>query len=99
MQIGNIEPPEKSCNHIKIDIFTKCPEAMLLEDIVAESVVIAFLHRWMPRFDVATQIKTDQRKRFEFSVLLEFANMLGSKVVHIASYHPQSNGIEDCITL
>lgn len=75
-----------------IDRLTRWAEAIPLEDIRASTVANAFLFGWVSRFGVPTQITTDQGRQFESSLFKEFAKVIGTKVFHTTSYHPQANG-------
>ncbi|GFW58007.1 transposon Tf2-6 polyprotein [Trichonephila clavipes] len=61
--------------------------------MLAETTARALLNGWISRFGTPVTITTDQGTNFEFSLMRELTNMMGSHRIHSASYHPQSNGM------
>ncbi|GFV15032.1 transposon Tf2-6 polyprotein [Trichonephila clavipes] len=61
--------------------------------MLAETTARAFLNGWISRFGTPVTITTDQGTNFEFSLMRDLTNMMGSHRIHSASYHPQSNGM------
>ncbi|GBM66182.1 hypothetical protein AVEN_68306-1 [Araneus ventricosus] len=58
----------------------------------AETVAFKFYANWIARFGVPERLTSDQDRQFESRLFLEFARLLGVKVVHATPYHPQANG-------
>ncbi|GFU98810.1 hypothetical protein TNCV_1215261 [Trichonephila clavipes] len=91
--IGSYPPSKgyKYCLTI-IDRYTRWPEVIPTEDMLAETTARALLNGWISRFGTPVTITTDQGT-FESSQMRELKNMMGSYRIHSASYHPQSNGM------
>ncbi|GFT80440.1 hypothetical protein TNCV_1713751 [Trichonephila clavipes] len=73
--------------------YTRWPEVIPTEDMLAETTARALLNGWISRFGTPVTITTDQGTNFESSLMRELTNMMGSQRIHSASYHPQSNGM------
>ncbi|GFT06720.1 retrovirus-related Pol polyprotein from transposon opus [Trichonephila clavipes] len=88
-------PPSKGYKYCLtiIDRYTRWPEVIPTEDMLAETTARALLNGWISRFGTPVTITTDQGTNFESSLMRELTNMMGSHRIHSASYHPQSNGM------
>ncbi|GFW60927.1 hypothetical protein TNCV_4871381 [Trichonephila clavipes] len=88
-------PPSKGYKYclIIIDRYTRWPEVIPTEDMLAGTTARALLNGWISRFGTPVTITTDQGTIFESSLMRELTNMMGSYRIHSASYHPQSNGM------
>ncbi|GFV80696.1 hypothetical protein TNCV_4618581 [Trichonephila clavipes] len=88
-------PPSKGYKYCLtiIDRYTRWPEVIPTEDMLAETTARAFLNGWISRFGTPVTITTDQGTNFESSLMRELTNMMGSHRIYSASYHPQSDGM------
>ncbi|GFW04014.1 hypothetical protein TNCV_2051301 [Trichonephila clavipes] len=88
-------PPSKGYKYCLtiIDRYTRWPEVIPTEDMLAETTARALLNGWISRFGTPVTITTDQETDFESSLMRELTNMMGSHNIHSASYHPQSIGM------
>ncbi|GFV91092.1 hypothetical protein TNCV_1249741 [Trichonephila clavipes] len=88
-------PPSKGYKYCLtiIDRYTRWPEVIPTEDMLADTTARALLNGWISRFGTPVTITTDQLTNFESSLMRELTNMMDSHRIHSASYHPQSNGM------
>ncbi|GFT48573.1 hypothetical protein TNCV_2783551 [Trichonephila clavipes] len=88
-------PPSKGYKYCLtiIDRYTRWPEVIPTEDMLAETTACALLNGWISRFGTSVTITTDQGTNFESSLMRELTNMMGSHRIQSASYHPQNNGM------
>ncbi|GFV49874.1 hypothetical protein TNCV_1391561 [Trichonephila clavipes] len=88
-------PPSKGYKYCLtiIDRYTRWPEVIPTEDILAETTARGLLNGWISRFGTPVTITTDQGTNVESSLMRELTNMMGSHRIHSASCHPQSNGM------
>ena len=78
---------------IIIDGGTFWMEVVPIPNMTAEKIVNAFISTWIARFGCPTVVTTDQGRQFESDLFHQFSNALGSKHIHITSYHPQINSL------
>ena len=76
-----------------IDRTTRWPEALPIADTTSETVVQAFLDRWMARFGVPVTVTSDRGTQFSSGLWRRTLEKLGINVTTTTSYHPQSNGL------
>lgn len=57
----------KYCRTI-IDRFSRCPIAVALKDITADTVVIALFDSWISHYGTLLTITSDQDSQFEFEL-------------------------------
>lgn len=92
-----VGPLEVSAGHkyilTIIDRYSRWPEAIPLVDVSALSCARALLSGWVCRFGLPEVIITDRGAQFTSSLWHELSLMLGTKLHHTTSYHPQSNGL------
>ncbi|GFS55843.1 hypothetical protein TNCV_2580621 [Trichonephila clavipes] len=86
-------PPSKGYKYCLtiIDRYTRWPEVIPTEDMLAETTARALLNGWISRFGTPVTITTDQVTNFESSLMRELTNRMSSHRIHSVSYHPQSN--------
>lgn len=92
-----VGPLEVSAGHkyllTIIDRFSRWPEAIPLVEVSALSCARALLSGWISRFGLPETIITDRGAQFTSSLWHELSLILGTKLHHTTSYHPQSNGM------
>ena len=76
-----------------VDRYSRWFEAVPLKDLSAESVVSAFLHRWVATFGCPETITTNRGQQFESYPFKEMCNFLGAKRIRTTAYHPAANGM------
>ncbi|XP_031788001.1 uncharacterized protein LOC116417694 [Nasonia vitripennis] len=57
------------------------------------TVAKALLDHWITLYGTPLYITSDQGAQFESGLFKELAQLLGAKLIHTTSYHPQSNGM------
>ncbi len=76
---------------------TRWPEAVLLKNITAKSVVEG-LWSIFSRTAIPEKILSDQGSQFCGKVMKQFSEWLGMERVRNSPYHPESNGaVESCM--
>ena len=88
-------PPSEGCTYLFtiIDRFTRCPEAVPIQNAEATTCARALLRTWIARFGVPDSITSDQGPQFTSGLWRELHNVLGCSNKHTTAYHPQSNGM------
>jgi hypothetical protein len=76
-----------------IDRGTRWPEAIPIPNVSSETIVRAFLERWVASHGCPATITTDRGPQFESSHFSEFLNILGCHRLRTTAYHPQANGM------
>uniref|UniRef100_A0ABD2X7Z4 RNA-directed DNA polymerase n=1 Tax=Trichogramma kaykai TaxID=54128 RepID=A0ABD2X7Z4_9HYME len=76
-----------------IDRFSRWPEAVPLQDILAETVTRAFVKHWVSLFGSPSVLTTDQGTQFESWLFEEISRAFGIEKIHTTPYHPQANGM------
>ncbi|BHF80219.1 hypothetical protein SprV_0702334300 [Sparganum proliferum] len=88
-------PLSNGCSYLLtcVDRFTRWPEAIPLPDIVAPTVVKAFLSRWVAIFGAPSTITTDRGAQFESYLFQSLISFLGCTRIRTTTYHPTANGM------
>ena len=76
-----------------IDRTTRWPEAIPLTDMTADSVLKAFLRRWIARFGILETVMLDRGSQFTSEAWRSVLGRLGITVSTTTSHHPQANGV------
>ncbi len=76
-----------------LDRFTRWAEAIPMTSITTESITQAFLHGWIARFGVPSNLITDRGRQFESNLWNTLMSLLGIKRARTTAYHPQTNGM------
>ncbi|BHF60215.1 hypothetical protein SprV_0100317800 [Sparganum proliferum] len=92
--VGHL-PLSNGCSYLLtcVDRFTRWPEAIPLPDIVAPTVVKAFLSRWVAIFGAPSIITTDRGAQFESHLFQSLLSFLGCTRIRTTAYHPAANGM------
>ena len=80
-----------------IDRTTRWPEAIPLPDSTAETCTAAFIHGWVAHFGTPAHITFDCGIQFTSKLWQEIVTTIGSKLHFCTSYHPQANGMVECM--
>ncbi|BHF64118.1 hypothetical protein SprV_0200711700 [Sparganum proliferum] len=88
-------PPSNDYTHLLtcVDRYTRWPEAIPLPNVQAETIVKAFVSRWVAIFGAPSMITTDQGARFESTLFQTLLNFLGCTRIRTTAYHPAANGM------
>jgi len=76
-----------------VDRFTRWPEAIPMQDIMAETVARALLSGWITRYGCPQTITTDQGRQFESQLFHALANTCGIHLSRMTAFHPAANGL------
>ena len=76
-----------------VDRFTRWPEAVPLQDMLADTVARAFVTHWISRFGIPSKVTTDRGRQFESMLWKELMQVLGSTRIRTTAYHPCANGL------
>ena len=76
------------CRLTCVDIFSRWPETILIEDIETTTVAKAFLLGWIARFGTPLRITTDQSRQFELKMFRELNNLLQLQHIRPNVYNP-----------
>ncbi|BHF59507.1 hypothetical protein SprV_0100246600 [Sparganum proliferum] len=88
-------PPSNGYNHLLtcVDRYTRWPEAIPLPNVQAETIVKAFVSRWVVIFRAPSMITTDRGAQFESTLFQTLLNYLGCTRIRTTAYHPAANGM------
>ncbi|BHF82909.1 hypothetical protein SprV_0802604800 [Sparganum proliferum] len=88
-------PPSNGYTHLLtcVDRYTRWPEAIPLPDVKAETIVKAFVSRWVAIFGSPSMITIDRCAQFESTLFQTILNVLGCTRIRTTAYHPAANGM------
>jgi len=95
MDIVGPKPRSRAGNKyilVLCDYATRCPEAVPLKSIDAESVAEELI-KIFARVDVPREILTDQGSYFTSQLLAELYKLLQVHPIRTSPYHPQTDGL------
>jgi len=75
-----------------IDRATGWPEMIPTEDCKAQTAVRSILRVWFCRYGVPMIIVSDNGRHFTAKQFQDAADLMGIRVRHTTTYHPQANG-------
>ena len=78
-----------------VDRSTRWPEVALLKSIGAEEVLDAFVHTWVARYGVPTQITRDRGTQFTSATWGAWCRSQGVVLIKTSAFHPQANGMAE----
>jgi cleavage and polyadenylation specificity factor subunit 1 len=76
-----------------VGLFTRCPEAVPIPDITADTVACALLTGWIFRFGRPQTISIDQRRQSDSQHFQSLARLCGIQLSRTTAYHPAANGL------
>nr|VZI31062.1 unnamed protein product [Spirometra erinaceieuropaei] len=88
-------PPSNGFTHLLtcVDRYTRWAEAIPLPNIQAETIVKAFVSRWIAMFGAPSTVTTDRGAQFESALFQTVLNFLGCTRIRMTAYHPAANGM------
>ncbi|BHF74435.1 hypothetical protein SprV_0501752100 [Sparganum proliferum] len=81
---------------ICIDRYTRWAEAIPLPNAQAETIVKAFVSRWVAMFGAPSTVTNDRGAQFESTLFQMLLNFLGCTRIRTTAYHPAANGMVEC---
>ncbi|BHF85886.1 hypothetical protein SprV_1002906000 [Sparganum proliferum] len=75
------------------DRYTRWVEAIPLPNTQAETIVKAFVSRWVAMFGAPSMLTTDRSAQFESALFQTLLNFLGCTRIRTTAYHPAANGM------
>nr|VZI15309.1 unnamed protein product [Spirometra erinaceieuropaei] len=76
-----------------VDRYTCWAEARHLPNTQAETIVKAFVSRWVAMFGVSSTVQTDRGVQFESALFQTLLNFLGCIRIRTTAYHPVAIGM------
>ena len=80
-----------------VDRFTRWPEAIPLSNAKSETIAKALIRHWISRYGVPDDITSDRGPQFTSELWRTLNNMLGISAITTTAYHPQANGMVECL--
>ncbi|BHF60151.1 hypothetical protein SprV_0100311300 [Sparganum proliferum] len=92
--VGSL-PPSNGFTHLFtcVDRYTRWAEAIPLSDAQVETIVKAFVSRWVAMFGAPSTVTTDRGAQFESALFQTLFNFLGCTRIRTTAYHPAAHGI------
>nr|VZI43496.1 unnamed protein product [Spirometra erinaceieuropaei] len=90
-------PPSNGFTHLLTcaDRYTRWAEAIPLPNVQAETVVKAFVSRWVAMFGAPSMVTTDRGAQFESALFQTLLNFLGCTRIWTTAYHPAANSMAE----
>ncbi|BHF73388.1 hypothetical protein SprV_0401646900 [Sparganum proliferum] len=76
-----------------VDRYTRRADPIPLPNVQAETIVKAFVSRWVAMFDAPSTVTTDRGALFESAFFQTLLNFLGCPSIQTTAYHPAANGM------
>ena len=76
-----------------VDQFTRWPEAIPLKVTDTETCALALIFHWIARFGIPLDMTSDRGSQFMSNLWTTIAKLLGTRLQHTTTYHPQTNGL------
>ncbi|BHF73749.1 hypothetical protein SprV_0401683200 [Sparganum proliferum] len=76
-----------------VDRYTRWAEAIPLPNTRAETILKAFVSRWVAMFGAPSTVTTDRDAQFESALFQTLLNFLGCTRIRTAAHHPAANGM------
>ncbi|BHF65467.1 hypothetical protein SprV_0200847800 [Sparganum proliferum] len=88
-------PPSNGYTHLLtcVDRYTPWAEAIPLPSAQAETIVKAFVSRWVAISGAPSTVTTDRGAQFESALFQTLLNFLGCTRIRTTAYHPAANGV------
>nr|VZI50957.1 unnamed protein product [Spirometra erinaceieuropaei] len=74
-----------------VDRYTRWAEAIPLPNVQAQTIVKAFVSRWVAMFGAPSTVTTDRGAQFESALFQTLLNFLGCPRIRTTAYHPAAN--------
>nr|VZI02460.1 unnamed protein product [Spirometra erinaceieuropaei] len=71
-----------------VDRYTRSAEAIPLPNVLAETIVKAFVSRWVAMFGAPSTVTSDRGAQFESALFQTLLNFLGCTRIRTTAYHP-----------
>nr|VZI39302.1 unnamed protein product [Spirometra erinaceieuropaei] len=87
-------PPSNGFTHLLtcVDRYTRWAEAIPLPNTQTETIVKAFVRRWVAMFGTSSTFTTDRGAQFESALFQTLLNFFGCTRIRTTAYHPAANG-------
>lgn len=88
-------PPSKDYTYLftVVDRHSRWAEVFPLKGITAQECADAFLHGWVARYGLPTDMTTDRGAQFTSAIWRHLAVTFGFRLHQTTAYHPQANGM------
>ncbi|VDN09666.1 unnamed protein product [Dibothriocephalus latus] len=88
-------PPSNGFTHLLtcVDRYTRLAEAIPLPNVQTETIVMAFVSRWVTNFGAPSTVTTGRGAQFESDPLNILLKFLGCILIWTTAYHPAANSV------
>ena len=80
-----------------VDYLTKWPEVYPASDQSSLTVAELFVREFIPRHGVPRELLSDRGTSFLSKIMMEVYKLLGTHKVNTTAYHPQGDGLVECM--